>query len=187
MDAQVGRVLAELDRLGLRDNTIVVLWGDHGWQLGEHGLWNKHTNFEVATRSALVVSSPTQKQRGVRTDALVEFVDIYPTLCDLCGLKTPEHVEGTTFAPLLDEPNRAWKSAAFSQYPRGKIMGYSMRTDRWRYTEWRNGNEAVARELYDHQTDRDENANLANQSEHAQTAAMLAERLSAGWRKAIPV
>jgi iduronate 2-sulfatase len=187
MDAQVGRVLAELDRLGLRDNTIVVLLGDHGWQLGEHGLWNKHTNFEVATRSALVVSSPTQKQRGVRTDALVEFVDIYPTLCDLCGLKTPEHVEGTTFAPLLDEPNRAWKSAAFSQYPRGKIMGYSMRTDRWRYTEWRNGNEAVARELYDHQTDRDENANLANQSEHAQTAAMLAERLSAGWRKAIPV
>ena len=186
MDAQVGRVLAELDRLGLRENTVIVLWGDHGWQLGEHGLWNKHTNFEVATRSPLIVSAPNQKQRGTKCDALVEFVDIYPTLCALCDVPLPGHLEGTSFAPLLDQPNRQWKKAAFSQYPRNKHMGYSMRTERWRYTEWRQANDVAARELYDHQSDPDENVNLANQSEHKATIAALAGQLKAGWRQAAP-
>ena len=118
------------------DNTVVVLWGDHGWQLGEHGLWCKHTNFEIATRVPMIFSAPGQKAAGAKTDALVEFVDIYPTLCELCGLPLPDGLEGTSLVPLLDEPDRPWKTAAFSQYPRGKAMGYSMRTDRYRYTEW---------------------------------------------------
>ncbi len=133
-DANVGKLLLELDRLGLADNTVVVLWGDHGWKLGEHNAWCKHTNFENDTNAPLIIRAPRQKSVGSKTDALVEFVDIYPTLCDLAGLAKPEHLEGTSAAPLLDNPDLAWKPAAFSQYPRGKVMGYSMKTDRYRLT-----------------------------------------------------
>jgi len=187
-DAQIGRVLDELDRLGLREKTVVVLWGDHGWQLGEHGLWCKHTNFEVACRAPLIFSKPGQKHPGAKCDALVEFVDIYPTLCELCGLPVPEGLEGISLAPLLEDPRRPWKKAAFSQYPRGRIMGYSMRTERYRYTEWvpRDGGEPVARELYDHQTDPAENVNLARRPEHAQLIEELSRQLHAGWKAALP-
>src|SRR5687768_16882371 len=130
MDAQVGRLLAALDELKLRDNTVVILWGDHGWHLGEQGMWCKHTNFENAARSAMLISVPGQKTAGAKTDALVEFVDIYPTLAELAGLQPTDGLEGTSFAPLIADPTRPWKSAAFSQYPRqgGQVMGYSMRT-----------------------------------------------------------
>jgi len=187
-DAQIGRVLDELDRLGLREKTVAVLWGDHGWQLGEHGLWCKHTNFEVACRAPLIFSKPGQKHPGAKCDALVEFVDIYPTLCELCGLPVPEGLEGISLAPLLEDPRRPWKKAAFSQYPRGRIMGYSMRTERYRYTEWvpRDGGEPVARELYDHQTDPAENVNLARRPEHAQLIEELSRQLHAGWKAALP-
>jgi arylsulfatase A-like enzyme len=125
MDAQVGRVIAELEKLGLRENTIVILWGDHGWHLGEQGQWCKHTNFENAARAALMISVPGRTgetpTRGAKTDALVEFVDIYPTLCQLAGLDLPSGLEGTSFVPLLSDPTRAWKSAAFSQYPRDGV------------------------------------------------------------------
>jgi arylsulfatase A-like enzyme len=187
-DAQIGRVLDELERLGLADDTVVVLWGDHGWHLGEHGLWCKHTNFEVATRSVLLVRAPG-RARGERTNALVEFVDIYPTLCELVGLPVPKGLEGASFAPLLKDPARPWKSAAFSQYPRKELMGHSMRTDRYRYTEWadRDGKAApVGVELYDHQSDPGENVNLANRPECKELAARLAARLHAGWREALP-
>lgn len=187
VDAQIGRILDELDRLGLRDNTVIVLWGDHGWQLGEHGLWCKHTNFEVATHSPLVFSAPGQKNAGAKTDALAEFVDIYPTLCDLCGLPIPEGLEGISLVPVMDNPNRPWKKAAFSQYPRGKVMGYSMRTDRYRYTEWvEPGKEPVGIELYDHQNDPDENINIANQPENKELVLKLSKMLHAGWRAALP-
>ncbi len=187
MDAQIGRVVDELDRLGLRDKTVIVLWGDHGWQLGEHGLWCKHTNFEIAARSPLIFSAPGQRHPGATTDALAEFVDVYPTLCDLCGIPVPDGLEGTSLAPVMADPDRPWKPAAFSQYPRGKNMGYSMRTDRYRYTEWGEpGKEPVGVELYDHEKDPDENVNIALRPENNELVKKLSETLHAGWRRALP-
>ena len=186
MDAQLGRVLDELDRLGLRERTAVVLWGDHGWKLGEHGAWCKHSNLENDVRAPLICSVPWQKRAGSRTRALVEFVDIYPTLCELAGLPLPAHLEGTSFAPLLDAPDRAWKAAAFSQYPRGPVMGYSLRTDRYRFTRWvlqANGAEQ-ARELYDHQNDPQENENIAERPENRALVEALTRQVEAGWRAA---
>ena len=187
VDAMIGRVLDELDRLNLREKTVVVLWGDHGWQLGEHGLWGKATNFEAATRSPLIFSAPGQKNPGATTDALAEFVDVYPTLCELCGLPIPEGLEGTSLVPVMGDPNRPWKQAAFSQYPRRKVMGHSMRTDRYRYTEWAvPGQEPVAIELYDHRTDPQENVNVAGRPENKDVVAKLSRMLHAGWRAALP-
>jgi arylsulfatase A-like enzyme len=179
-DAQIGRVLGEVERLGLRDNTVVIVWGDHGWHLGEHGLWNKHSNFERAVRAPMIVSAPGYRG-GRKSAALTEFVDIYPTLAELCGLGTTEGLEGTSFVPLLERPNRTWKTAAFSQYPRGKVMGYSIRTDRYRYTEW-----GDQRELYDYTSDPEERVNLAPEPEHAARVSDLSARLKAGWRAALP-
>jgi len=192
-DAQVGRLLKNLDALGLRDNTIVVLWGDHGWQLGEHGMWDKHSNFETSTHAPLIIRTPGQQP--ARTRALVEFVDIYPTICELCSLSLDDGLEGRSFVPLIKEPHRNWKSAAFSQFRRvipgyGSVargMGYSMRTDRYRFTEWRvPGTEFRAYELYDHDSDPAENINLAGGSEHAQLVAVLKTKLHAGWQDAVP-
>ena len=193
MDAQVGRVLDELERLGLRDNTIIILWGDHGWKLGEHDAWCKHSNVENDTWAPLILSVPGMKNAGKHTDALVEFVDIYPTLADLAGLPLPGHLEGASFRPVLDDLNRPWKTAAFSQYPRpagGKqLMGYTMRTDRYRFTAWvdRNDHSKVdAVELYDHQTDPQENVNIANEPENAALVKELTAKLNAGWKAALP-
>jgi len=193
MDAQVGRVLDELEKLGLRDNTIIILWGDHGWKLGEHDAWCKHSNVENDTWAPLILSVPGMKNAGKRTDALVEFVDIYPTLADLAGLSLPGHLEGTSARPVLDDLKRPWKPAAFSQYPRpsgGKqLMGYTMRTDRYRFTAWlhRNDHSKVdAVELYDHQTDPQENTNIANEPANAALVKELTAKLNAGWRAAVP-
>lgn len=190
VDSQVGRVLKELDDLGLRDNTIVVIWGDHGWHLGDEGLWCKHTNFEIAARAAFVVSAPGMKSAGKKTNALIEYVDIYPTLCELAKVPLSDGLEGTSFAPLLDDPSRAWKKAAFSQYPRRQdVMGYSMRTDRYRYTEWQkrdNHDEIVARELYDEQADPMEAVNLAGHPNQSATIEQLHAQLQAGWKAAEP-
>ncbi|MEO1979596.1 MAG: sulfatase, partial [Fuerstiella sp.] len=192
-DAQVGRLLQALDANGLRDNTIVVLWGDHGWQLGEHGMWDKHSNFETSTHAPLIIRVPGQ-QPG-RTKALVEFVDIYPTLCELCALPLDDGLEGHSFAPLLEDPDRDWKSAAFSQYRRvipgygdvGRGMGYSMRTDRYRFTEWLvPGTGFRAYELYDHRVDPDENINLAVSATHEHVVNELLQQLKAGWKPAVP-
>lgn len=190
MDAQVGRLLDALEELELSGKTVVILWGDHGWHLGDHGMWCKHTNYEQATRSALVVRAPGQKVSGRGSDALVEFVDIYPTLSELCGLPEPEGVEGYSFAPLLNDPEQPWKKAAFSQYPRGggpgvgPLMGYAVRTDRYRYVEWRKreSGEVMARELYDHESDPGEDRNVANEPERRPIIADLAGVLAGGWR-----
>jgi len=187
LDALVGRLLAELDQLGLRQNTVVALWGDHGWKLGDYGAWCKHTNFELDTRAPLLVSIPGQKNAGAATNALVEFVDIYPTLAEACGLKVPEHCEGLSMLPLLENPARPWKAAAFSQYPRAKLMGYSIRTERWRYTEWieRPGGAVAARELYDHSAEQAPGANLAGLAPYAGAVSELSALLDKGrgWRK----
>jgi arylsulfatase A-like enzyme len=187
IDAQIGRVLDELEELGLRDNTVVVLWGDHGWHLGENHIWGKATNFELSTRAPLIVSNPRAVAKGQKTDALVEFVDIYPTLCELAGLAPPDHLEGTSFAPLLQQPARPWKTAAFSQYPHPPFMGRSIRTDRYRYTRWTPMNkpgEVAGQELYDHRSDPGENVNIAGRPEHDRTVQLLSAQLDAGWREA---
>lgn len=195
MDAQLGRVLDELDRLQLRENTIIVLWGDHGWKLGEHGSWCKHSNVENDTNAPLLLAVPGMKHAGASSQALVELVDIYPTLASLCGLPLPKHLEGASLAPLLDDPGRAWKSAAFSQYPRNAreagspVMGYSMRTDRYRLTRWVDRHQpgtVLAIELYDHATDPQENINLANDPGQAVLVKQLSAQAVQGWRGALP-
>jgi len=191
-DAQVGRILKALDRLGLRENTIVVLASDVGWQLGNHGLWHKHSNFEKATRNTLIVSSPGAKRRGVKSDSLVELVDLYPTLGQLAGLNLPKDLEGRSFAPLLDDPSRKIKSAAFSQFPRnvegvGTVMGYTIRTERYRYTNWRAMDAAKtfrAAELYDYLTDPLETSNVVDHPDYAKTRRELHSKLNSGWRAA---
>ena len=188
MDAQLGRVLDELDRLGLTENTAVVLWSDHGYQMGEHGIWGKHTNFEDAALTPMITRIPEQKNGGGECDSLVELVDIYPTLCDLCGLDRPGHLEGTSFMPLIEKPDRPWKTGAFSQYPRGKTMGRSIRTERFRYTEWRRKSDEkiVGRELYDHMNDPGENTNVANEPNNKDRVRWLSKKLQLGWEAAVP-
>ncbi len=232
VDAQIGMMIAALENAGVRDNTIIVVWGDHGWHLGDMGVWGKATNYEIATRVPLMIRTPNMKARGESTDALVELVDIYPTLCELAGLPIPDHVEGHSFVPLLDKPDRAWKKAAFSQYPNPALrewaanplsaemretwfgpliqqverriidqqgdkwnrelfekhlMGYTMRTDRYRLVVWRdhrNSNaEPVFVELFDHRADPNETKNIAG--EHSALVNQLTKQLDAGWRKAL--
>lgn len=195
MDAQLGLVLDELDRLDLAKNTIVVLWGDHGWKLGEHDAWCKHSNAENDTNGALLLSVPGMKHAGAKATGLVEFVDIYPTLAELAGLPLPAHLEGLSFKPVLDHPTRPWKPAAFSQYPRPgnsatggiPLMGYSMRTERYRFTVWlhRDDPGKVADiELYDHQTDPQENLNVAKSPAHRELLEQLMAQWRGGWQGA---
>ncbi|MEQ8786028.1 MAG: sulfatase [Pirellulaceae bacterium] len=180
VDAQIGRVLDALEDNGLAENTVVVLVSDHGYHFGEHGMWNKLTNFEEATRATLIVRAPGHKPG--RSPRLVELVDLYPTLCALCDVPPSADLEGTSFAPLLDAPDRPWKTAAFSQAnPRG-VMGYSLRTERYRYVAWRKNGEVVAEELYDHRRDTGENVNLAESSEKQVVLEQLRGQLTAGWR-----
>jgi len=236
IDAQVGRMIAALEEAGIRDNTIIIFWGDHGWHLGDMGIWGKATNYEIAARVPLMISTPDMpnKQRGKTTDALVELVDMYPTLCDLANISSPKHLEGHSFAPLLDNPNQAWKSAAFSQYPnpalrewaanpitddmrklffgpliedveasiieqqKGKwdrklfehdLMGYTMRTDRYRLVLWKDYKHLEADplfvELYDHSHDPGETRNIA--AANPTIVADLTAQFNRGWKGNLPI
>jgi len=193
IDAQVGRLLTTLERTGLADNTVVMLWGDHGWHLGENGTWGKHTNLEWGTHSPLVLRVPGQPNAGKTTDKLVEFVDIYPTLAEACALPVPEHCEGTSLMPLVRNPSAQWKSAAFSQFRKTingiPCMGYTMRTDMFRYTEWRSRKDltrVVAKELYDHRKNHDENENVITNSAYTKIVEAMGKKLNSGWRAARP-
>ena len=201
IDAQVGMLIDRVKSLGLWEKTAVCLWGDHGWKLGEHGLWCKHTNFELDARSPLITRIPGQAKAGSTTNGLVELVDIYPSLAEAAGLDLPGHLEGTSYLPLMNDPGRTWKSAAFSQYPRSgkKMMGYSMKTDRYRYTEWVQranagapkgaewkAGKVEARELYDHRADPAENVNLAELSDQTSVVERMAGMMDAGWEGARP-
>ncbi|MEM1295962.1 MAG: sulfatase, partial [Verrucomicrobiota bacterium] len=117
VDAQIGKMIAALEEQGVRENTIIIVWGDHGWHLGEMGIWGKATNYEIATRVPLILSTPDMKKRGISTGALVELVDIYPTLCELAGIPNPDHVVGKSFVPLIGDPEQEWKEVAVSQFP----------------------------------------------------------------------
>jgi iduronate 2-sulfatase len=224
--------LEALEVQGLRDNTIIVVWGDHGWHLGDMGVWGKATNYEIATRVPLLVWTPNMKARGAKSNALVELVDIFPTLCELADLPRPQQLEGRSFVPLLDDPNRPWKDAAFSQYPNPALrewaanplslgmretwfgpliseverriidqqgdkwnrelfeqhlMGYTMRTDRYRLVLWRDqrhpDSDPIDVELFDHQTDPREAKNIADQN--PELVQELTRQLRANWRKSL--
>ena len=188
VDAQIGRVLDSLEKLGMADNTVVVLCSDHGWQLGEHKLWSKCSNYEEALRVPLMVAAPPIT-KGKKTEALSELVDIYPTLCELTDLPIPEHVEGTSMVPLLKEPSREWKSAAFSIWGGAR----SMRTDRYRLTVY---NKALPKgnmhqlpsqgryELYDYKTDPAGNVNIAVDPENKELLDTLTAQMNAGFKAA---
>jgi arylsulfatase A-like enzyme len=194
IDFCLGLILDELERLELRENTVIILWGDHGWKLGEHGAWAKHTNFEVDTRVPLIIDVPGMKAEGETSEALVELVDIYPTLSDLCGLPTPDNLEGVSFTPLLDDADKPWKKAAFSQYPRSRrdaeklIMGNTVRTHRYRYVEWVHVKSGTvkAQELYDREKDPQENINVAEKTEYADAVKEMKTLLKQGWKGALP-
>ncbi|VGO21732.1 sulfatase [Pontiella sulfatireligans] len=234
-DANLGKMIDALDEAGIRDNTIIIVWGDHGWHLGDMGIWGKATNYEVGTRVPMMIWTPDMPKgsRGKTTDGLVELIDMYPTLCDLAGIPVPSHVEGTSFKPLLANPDREWKAAAFSQFPdpalrewaanplspglretffgplieeveariikqqgakwdrdlfENNLMGYTMRTDRYRLVVWKDvvhpDAEPVFVELYDHKEDPQETVNVAAKT--PELVASLLIQFSKGWKGNLP-
>jgi arylsulfatase A-like enzyme len=196
-DAQIGKLLNRLEELGIMENTIVVLWGDHGWKLGEHGSWCKQTNYSIDTRVPMIFSTPETRKNPVVSEGLVEFVDIYPTLCELAGLPAPGHLEGISAVPLFEQPDRPWKNATFSQYLRSRIWlapdgipyhGHAIRSDEFLYVEWFNENtgDLAATELYDLTKDPQENVNVVSDPEYADNVMEMADRLKKGWKAALP-
>ena len=185
-DAQIGKLIDELKNQGVAENTIIVLWGDHGWHLGDHNLWCKHSNFEQATRSPLIFAAPGEKA-GQKNSFPVEFVDIYPTLCDLAGIDIPADLEGTSLKPILSGSKEKVKDFAVSQYPRGPHMGYSLRNDRYRYTAWfkydyrgdekPSGKNLIAEELYDYEVDPEETKNNVDETQYSEVRKELSLQL----------
>lgn len=175
VDAQIGRVLAALDEHRLRENTIVVFFGDHGFHLGEKGKWSKHGSlYEPAARVPMIIAAPGMRGIGRTSGRTVELLDIYPTLADLAGLPIPDRIDGQSLQPLLDNPDARWSHPAYTS-TRSGLEGASVRTERYRYTEWRA--EKGGAELYDYETDPHELRNLANDPQHAETVATLQELL----------
>ncbi|CAH1787733.1 unnamed protein product [Owenia fusiformis] len=209
-DSLIGDVIGELKNLGLENNTIISFWGDHGWQLGEHGEWCKHTNFELATHAPMLVYVPGITDKGIKPEKLTEFVDLFPTLVEAAGLpliplcpkdssKIEVCTEGQSMIPLARDPSAPWKQRVFSQYPRSypvkEVMGYTMRTEKYRYTEWAKFNyktympdwtSLAGVELYDHVTDDEENHNKANDPSYKKIRNTLSQQLHQGWRAALP-
>ncbi len=160
VDAQVGTVLDAMDRLDLWKDTSVVLLGDHGYNLGEHGWWNKAVLYDHSCRVPMMIYAPGETAQGKQCNALVELLDVFPTITDICGLKAPGDLEGMSFRKLLTDPSQDWKIAAYTQVQRGDQEAHSVRTKRWRYTEWDYGKAGA--ELYDHNNDPDEYYNLVD-------------------------
>jgi iduronate 2-sulfatase len=200
VDAQLGRLMDALHEMTLDENTIIVVWGDHGWKLGEHNGWSKMTNYAIDIQVPLIVKAPGISPKG-KSDGLVELVDVYSTLCDLAGIDIPNYLQGTSFKPLLGKPDREWKSAAFSQFqrrPRESIdgknyMGYSMITDKYHYVEWyawdtqnKISLDLKATELYDMLIDPNENINVSNRAENKILVDELSAQLKGGWKNAKP-
>ncbi len=189
VDAQIGRVYEKLKELGLAENTIVILWGDHGWHLGDHGLWCKHTNFEQATKSPFIIYAPGFP-KGQITNSMTEFVDIFPTICDLSGLEIPDVLQGESLVPILKDQKHVVKEYSISQYPRGKkTMGYSLRTNRYRLIWWVNMDyrnmpenteefEVDFVELYDYKVDPDETVSKAGMEEYKEIESEMSEMMN---------
>lgn len=191
MDAQVGRVIDALEHLGLANNTIIVLTSDHRYHLGEHGLWQKMSIFEESARVPLIIVAPNISKTGAVAKAPVGLIDLYPTLAELCNVDSPDNLQGQSLAPILADPNAKGRGWALSQVARGanradgnRFFGYSLRTPRWRYTEWAEGNQG--RELYDNDRDPRELNNLANDPGHVASVAELAKQLRAAVEASFP-
>lgn len=182
VDTQIGLIIDTLEKEGLAENTIVVLWSDHGYKLGEHNGWGKMTNFEIDTRVPFIIRDPRAKANGQRSQQLVETLDIFPTICELAGVPVPSFTEGKSAARLLDKPSAEHLNAAYSQYFYQPLIGNSIRTKEWRYTEWCNMKDGSVkhRVLYDHRSNNDENENVVVQ--HPEVIAQLQEQL----RKVLP-
>ena len=182
LDAQVGKLLDALDRLKLSDNTIIVFWSDHGYLLGEHGQWMKQTLFEGSARAPLIVAGAGVSAKGKASGRTVEALDLYPTLADLCGLSAPDGLAGRSLRPLLGNPRARWTKPAYTQVQRGggahPYMGYSVRTERYRYTEWDEGRRGV--ELYDYDADAQEHRNLVDDPKYKQQIAKMKALLQVG-------
>jgi arylsulfatase A-like enzyme len=178
-DALVGKLLETLDSLELDDNTIVVLVGDHGWHLGEHDFWGKHNTLHNAINAPMIFRAPGFKG-NTQTDALVEFIDIYPTLCELTGIDLPEHVQGKSFVPLMKEPKRKWKEAVFTRYKYGNAVV----TENYTYTEY-SGNGLEENMLYNLNQDAEENINIAGKEEYKEVVKMMSNILDEGYKKVL--
>lgn len=184
VDAQVGKLFAVMDRLELWDNTIVVLMGDHGYHLGEQNWWNKNTVFDVGGRTPLLMWVPGIEGMGQATNSVVELLDIYPTLTDLCGLEPPHELSGKSLRPVLENPSEEWGKPAFAQVTRGgDLMGYSVQSKDWHYVRWGVSGRAGT-ELYDHRTDPDEHYNLANNPEYQEIREEMGKLLKKGFPEA---
>lgn len=198
IDAQIGRLMDELERLGIAENTIIVLWGDHGWKLGEHNSWGKMSNFEIDTRVPMIFSGLGASAKGQKSNALTEFVDIYPTLLEMTGFEVPGYLHGRSLSTLLEDPSRIVKDAAYSQFLLGRFgpprtrekerMGYSVRTENFRYTEWyawdkvnKMPGEFLDSELYDHRTNHGENINVAHDNSYKNIKDKLAQYIDQQW------
>ena len=177
VDVLVGKLLATLDELALGDNTIVVIWGDHGWHLGEHNFWSKKNLLHNATRAPLIISAPGFN-KNIKTDGIVELVDIYPTLCEVAGIELPKHLEGTSMVPLMRDPKRPWKKAAFIRCGNGLAVV----TKAYTYTEYGK----KERMLFDCSKDPEENENVAEAAEYQDTVKELSKLLAEGWENAKP-
>lgn len=189
IDDQIGRLLNVLEEENLMDNTIIVVWGDHGWKLGDLGMWCKHTNYEIDVRIPLFIRLPKEQTGGSATYHITETIDIFPTICELVGLAIPSGCEGKSLLPVLRNPTAPSDEVAYAEFQRtGQITGFSVRTAQFRYTEWiqmKNG-EVYATELYDLARDPNESTNIAGLPETASTIATLAPLLHAGPADNIP-
>jgi uncharacterized sulfatase len=183
VDAQIGKLLDTMDRLKLWDNTVVVFWSDLGYHLGKHGLWMKQSLFEESTRVPLVIIAPGAKGNGQACPRTVEFVDLYPTLADLAGLKPPTNLEGASLRPLLENPQALWDRPAFTQVQRAGFPGYSVRTERWRYTEWDDDKQGM--QLYDHDADPMELRNLDGDPKSADVLASMKALVKRNWPRRV--
>lgn len=190
MDAQVGHVVDTLHRLGLADNTIIVFTSDHGYHMGEHGLWQKMSLFEESARVPLLIVAPGVSKPGTVVKTPVSLVDLYPTLTELCGVKAPENLQGQSLVPMLKDPKEQGRGWAITQVMRNRgrqqepFFGYSLRTPRWRYTEWDGGKQG--RELYDHEKDPRELTNLANDPAHRDVVEQLSQQLAQAVKATFP-
>lgn len=185
IDAQVGLLLDALEETGLADNTIVIFFADHGFHLGEHGMWSKYTMFEQVTRVPFIIRVPGAQGNGRVCERIVELVDLLPTLCDLWDIKTPLSMEGTSFVPLLDRPERQWKKAAFITSILYSMNARSVRTKSFRYTQWQ-GSKGRATELYDLEKDPWEQNNLAGDTAYSGEQKRMSKLAERGWKEALP-
>jgi iduronate 2-sulfatase len=201
VDALIGDIVAHLKEIGIYENTIIILWGDHGWKLGDHNSWGKMTNYNIDLKVPMIIRYPDQANKGAQTFEITELIDMFPSLCELADIEVPAYAQGTSFVPLIEKPERQWKDAAFSQFHRrprhsadGKrYMGYSINTKEYHYIEWyawdhKTGTrgELNSTELFDSVNDPNETVNIAGEQKLRNVVEGLSKQLAGGWQKALP-